>query len=53
MSLSALAESVQKSLLEEGSEAYADSELQGMIESHVTNMIENQESVSTISYLYF
>jgi len=33
--------------LDEGTEAYADSEIQGMIESHITNLVQNQETQKT------
>ena len=33
--------------MDEGAEAFADSEIKGMIESHITNLVENQEAQKT------
>ena len=33
--------------MDEGADAYADTEIQGMIESHITNLVQNQEAQKT------
>lgn len=33
--------------MDEGAEAFADSEIKGMIESHISNLVQNQEAQKT------